>query len=320
MTFLSDVSSSADRPLDGFHQTSTPRVSVIVLTYNHEQSIADAVKSVLVQRFSEPFEILIAEDHSTDQTRKVLANLAELYPQRFAVLDRGENLGLSRNLEDAFRRCRGQYISILEGDDAWIDPTKLKRVVTALDDHPKWTGCFHNCRVEYLDNSHNDEIKPGQGAVEELNVSSLIRRNVIPTYSAMTYRRGVVTEFPEWHRHLMNGDWGLHILHAAQGPIGFLSDVMTAYRVHAGGLWSGKPALDRLYETLALWSAIDVHFGWKYEADINKARALEFSALQREYADLKRIEKRYHALQLDKIAAAFHPAITFFRNKLRRTQ
>lgn len=318
MTSLSDASSIADRRLNGTEQT--PRVSVVILAYNHERTITDAIKSVIVQRFSEPFEILVAEDYSTDNTREVLKNLGKFYPQRFTVLDRGENLGLSRNLEDAFSRCRGQYISILEGDDAWIDPSKLNRVVAAMDAHPNWTGCFHNCRVEYLDNSHQDEIKPGQGAPEELTVPSLIRRNVIPTYSAVTYRRGVVTTFPEWHRHLMNGDWGMHILHAAQGPIGFLSDVMTAYRVHAGGLWSGKPALDRLYETLALWSSIDVHFDWKYHTEINKARAYEFSALAREYADLKRIEKRYHALQLDKIAAALHPAIKFFRSKLRRTQ
>ena len=295
-------------------------MSVIILAYNHERTIVEAVKSVIIQRFSEPVEILVAEDCSTDRTREVLADLAKFYPQSFTVLDRGKNLGLSRNLEDAFHRCRGKYISILEGDDVWIDPSKLNRVATKLDANPNWTGCFHNCRIEYLDNSRHDEIKPGQGAAEELNVQALIRRNVIPTYSAMTYRRGVVTAFPEWHRHLMNGDWGMHILHASQGPIGFLSDVMTAYRVHAGGLWSGKPALDRLYETLALWAAIDVHFDWKYQSEINKARAIEFSALQREYADLKRIERRYHALKLDRIAAAFHPAIKYFRSKFRRTR
>lgn len=318
MTDLSDASSTADRRLND--QEQVPRVSVIVLAYNHERTITDAVKSILVQRFTEPFEILIAEDHSTDKTRDVLRDLAKIYPNKFTVLDRGENLGLSRNLEDAFSRCRGQYISILEGDDAWIDPSKLNRVVSSMDANPGWSGCFHNCRVEHLDNSRPDEVKPGQGTPDQLTVELLIRRNLIPTYSAVTYRRGIVTSFPEWHRHLMNGDWGMHILHAAVGPVGFLSDVMTAYRVHAGGLWSGKPVLDRLYETLALWSALDVHFDWKYEADINKARALEFATLQREFADLKRIEKRYHALKLDKIAAALQPAVKFFRSKFRKNQ
>ena len=94
-----------------------PVVSVLVITYNHERFIEAAIRSVLAQQTSFPFEVLVAEDRSVDGTRTVLDRLSREFPGRFSVLERAQNLGLSRNLEDGLRHCRGRYVSLLEGDD-----------------------------------------------------------------------------------------------------------------------------------------------------------------------------------------------------------
>ena len=297
---------------------AVPLVSVIVSTYNHERSIAAALRSVLGQQFAAPVEILVAEDWSTDRTQEILASLGAEFPDRFRVLSRGRNLGLSQNLEDAFRQCRGRYISILEGDDEWIDPLKLERVVSALEAHPAWSGCFHSCRMETEGVARPDEILPHPPPPAEVALEDLLRRNYVPTYSTVTYRRGVVAEFPPWHRRVSNGDWGLHMLHAAEGPLGFLPPAMTAYRVHGGGLWSGKPVTERWFEALTIWAAIDAHFAWKYSAQIAAARAEYLGEISREYADLKRIEQRYHALGLDRVAGLLQPVTRFVKDTLGR--
>lgn len=295
-----------------------PLISVVVMTYNHERFIDGAVRSVLQQTTAHPCEILIAEDYSTDETRAILHGLAAEFPGRFVILDRGRNLGLSGNLHDSLQRCRGRYIAILEGDDAWIDPRKLDRVVSAMEAHPDWTACFHACRVEDDTGSQPPYTLPVAVSGDAIRLEQLLECNVIPTYSVTVYRRGVVTEFPPWHRKLACGDWGLHILHAAHGPIGYLPDVMTAYRVHPQGMWSGKPYGDRWFEYLLLWAAVDAHFQWQYSDQIDAARKAFLAQINREVADLKQIERRYHALQLDHIAAALRAVKQSWRQLWRR--
>jgi len=297
-------SAPAIRPQSTVPSSSTePVVSVLVLTYNHERTIAGAIRSVLDQQFSQPWEVLVAEDCSTDATRARLAELAGEFPGRLTLLDRERNLGLSRNLEDALSRCRGRYISLLEGDDEWNSPHKLEHVVAALEARPDWTGCFHRCRVEHLDTNDPSFELPKSFQAGEATLTDLLRLNVIPTYSVMTYRAGVVRQFPEWHRGLACGDWCLNALHAAQGPLGYLPEVMTTYRVHARGMWSGKPIGDRWRDYETFWTNIDAHFEGRYHALIEASRREFLDNINQEFSDLKRIERRYHALGLDHIAA-----------------
>jgi hypothetical protein len=138
-----------------------------------------------------------------------------------------------------------------------------------------------------------------------LGLEDLLQNNWIPTYSSVVYRRGLVTTFPEWHRSVACGDWGLHILHAEHGDFGFLPEIMTHYRVHGSGLWSGMGEVRRIQQKLTLWEAIDAHYSGRYSPIITAARERFLAESQREFDDLRKIETRYHQLQLDHIAAVF---------------
>jgi glycosyltransferase involved in cell wall biosynthesis len=306
------MSTSSDSPIAPAPDLP-PVISVIVLTYNHERYIAEALTSVLTQTAAPPHEILVAEDYSPDGTRLVLRELEAKHPNRFTILDRGRNLGLSANLEDALGRCRGRYLAILEGDDAWCDPQKLHKVAAALDAHSEWTGCFHAVRPVTDQPRLLPSVLPGSFPDRPLTFDDLLMDNLIPSYSAVTYRRGIVTSLPEWHRRQANGDWGLHLLHAAQGPIGFLPEIMTAYRVHEGGMWTSMPLAERWRQQHALWTAIDRHFEGRFADRIQAARDRFFTVLATEVEDLRRIEYRYHRLQLDHIAAALQPLRALWR-------
>ena len=75
-------------------------IGVLLMTYNHGPFIEQAVRSVLDQRTDFPFEILVAEDHSTDDTPRIVARLEAENPGRLRVLRRGRNLGMQR-MDDA---------------------------------------------------------------------------------------------------------------------------------------------------------------------------------------------------------------------------
>ena len=110
-----------------------PKVSVLMITYNHEPFIAEAIESVLMQQTAFDFELVIGEDCSTDNTRDVVNAYATKLPETIKPLLHARNLGMLRNFATVYHACQGQYIAILEGDDYWTDSCKLQKQVMHMD-------------------------------------------------------------------------------------------------------------------------------------------------------------------------------------------
>src|SRR5262249_20631667 len=123
------------------------KLSVAMITYNHERFIAQALQSALDQRTNFPCEILVADDHSTDSTPAIIADFHRRYPDKIVPQIRQRNMGGSRNTELLIAACRGQYVAMLEGDDYWTDKNKLQRQVDFLDSHPDYVICCHRQQV-----------------------------------------------------------------------------------------------------------------------------------------------------------------------------
>ena len=124
-------------------------VSVLMITFNHEQFIAQAIDSVLMQQTDFEYEIIIGEDCSTDRTREIVIEYAERNPEKIRPLLHDHNLGLMGryNFVAAYKMCHGKYIALLEGDDYWTDPHKLQKQVVFLENHPECSLCAHNTRI-----------------------------------------------------------------------------------------------------------------------------------------------------------------------------
>ena len=124
------------------------KLSVLFITYNHEDYIRQALDSVLMQKCNFDFEIVVGEDCSTDSTRDILREYDAKYPGRFKLLFREKNFGRpTMNVYDTGMHCTGDYIAFLEGDDYWTDENKLQKQVDYLDQHPDYMGCTHTCMV-----------------------------------------------------------------------------------------------------------------------------------------------------------------------------
>src|SRR5262245_50682632 len=122
------------------------KLSVIVLAYNHEKFIRQALDSVLQQQLDCDFEILIGEDCSTDDTRSIVKQYRDRAPDRIQLFLPIENLGFFGNKIFAalLRMARGEYLAMLDGDDYWTAVDKLQKQVRFLDSHPRCAMCFHN--------------------------------------------------------------------------------------------------------------------------------------------------------------------------------
>jgi glycosyltransferase involved in cell wall biosynthesis len=109
----------------------SPKVSVVMASYNHEAFVAQSVESVLAQSFAD-FELVITDDGSRDGTANVLRGFAD---PRISLRVFPENRGAVDALNDAISRSCGEYVAVLNSDDYFL-PDKLARQVAFLDGNP----------------------------------------------------------------------------------------------------------------------------------------------------------------------------------------
>jgi len=127
---------------------SFPEISVCVITFNHEQFIAEAINSILAQKIDVPYEIVISDDSSTDRTRSLCQGLADRHPTIINLLPEKENLGITGNFYRALSSCRGRYIAICEGDDFWIDDRKLAIQFGFLEENPGYGLVYTDVEIK----------------------------------------------------------------------------------------------------------------------------------------------------------------------------
>jgi glycosyltransferase involved in cell wall biosynthesis len=234
------------------------KVSVCVITYNHERYLGQALDSALRQRTDFPFEVVVRDDCSTDRTGEIAADYQTRHPGQIRLLPATENLGPIPNIARVLAACTGEYVALLEGDDYWTDPEKLRRQVEFLDTHPGHSFCFHP--VTEVDAEGTSRRSFPQTARKDFTFADLFPHNFVPTCSVL-FRRRLVPELPGWMLGVLPGDWPLHMLSARHGPFRMLPQVMGAYRVHEGGIWSRRLASRRYRATVRMLTHARAHFG-----------------------------------------------------------
>ncbi len=270
-------------------------VSVLMITYNHERFIAQAIASVLMQQTTFRYEIVIGEDCSTDGTRAIIEQFQQQHPDRIRVLRRDRNLGMVKNFADTYAACRGKYIAMLEGDDFWTDPHKLHTMVSFLHDNPQYAICFHRVRAFYDTGERPDFLLPVLRPKDTTTVTELLPFTYITTTSAVVFRKNI-TCFPKWFFTLNNYDHALHILNAQHGLIKFFAEPMGCYRLHTGSVWSSRAEEKKKIAT-AHDSLVHLLYAYPYKyQDERHVLCMMYYALAMKYAGTKETQRAYNAL------------------------
>ena len=111
-------------------------ISVLVCTYNQEKYLTQAIDSILMQKCSEPFEILIGDDCSTDDTGKIADDYQFRYPDKVRVVRPEKNGGASYNIIGLVNSAKGEYLSICDGDDYWLRNDVLQKQYDSFKSNP----------------------------------------------------------------------------------------------------------------------------------------------------------------------------------------
>lgn len=217
-----------------------PMVSVFMMTYNHETYIKQSVDSILNQKTNFDFDIVIGEDCSTDNTRAIIKNIAKSHPGKFKLLLHEKNIGPQANQLAVLSSCTGKYIALCEGDDYWTDPYKLQKQVDFLEANPEYVFTFHDALI-LNQKTGETRVRIGDRKIDTtVDLKSLITQNNIPTASIVFKNILDNNSLPSWFSKITKGDYGLCVLLAERGLGKYIPEVMSVYRIHEGGVWSGN--------------------------------------------------------------------------------
>ncbi len=212
-------------------------VSVIMITYGHENYIEQAILGVLMQEGNFEMELVIANDCSPDATDTIVKKIIKTHPKadKIKYLKREKNLGVMPNFIDASSHCSGQYIALCEGDDYWIDPHKTEKQLNVfLSDEA--IGLVHTGLKYYHqqnDTFSNDVLQSVSNQNEV--VPSLLKAKYIDFCTVMIKTDVFNNALKILNSELLNnaiiGDTRIILECAFHSKVGFVNECTTVYRV-----------------------------------------------------------------------------------------
>lgn len=218
-----------------------PLVSVLIFSYRYEKFIAQAIDGVLAQTCSFPIEIIIGEDCSPDNSLAISLDYQKKNPTMIRVLSGTTNVGAATNVERCLAASRGKYITMCDGDDYWLDPTKLERQMAIFRTHPGCSLVFH--AAAYIDSDTGNQTRTSRQSLfsRMLTTEEVILGDggFMPTASILV-RREIAFDTPLWYREAPVGDYALALHAALAGKIAYLDRVMSAYRINVPHSWTQR--------------------------------------------------------------------------------
>lgn len=308
-----------------------PLVSAIINFYNAgEKFFVEAIESILAQTYDN-WELLLADDGSTDESTAIAFHYAKQYPEKVRYLehDQHQNRGMSATRNLGIRHAKGEYIAFLDADDVWL-PNKLEEQVPIIEAHPQvamlygrtqywlsWTenNPFIEGFKQYLQSSSNLE----DHQTDFLTITSqafdrqiepptqlilyLQDRRIYPCTCSILIRRQVFENIGVFEENFANGneDMVLHSKIFLKAPVYVSSQIWDRYRIHPNSYWrtadrqgTGEAVRDQRRFNYLTWLEKYLSEQNINNADINQA--LKKALFPHQHPRLYRLSYQVHHL------------------------
>lgn len=216
-------------------------VSIICNTYNQEAYLEKAIDSMLAQKTSFDYEIIIHDDLSTDGTAALVRKYAAAYPEKIKAVYEQENQyskGADFITPMIKNIARGKYVAMCEGDDFWIDENKLQLQRDALENHPESDMCAcWGCTVTEDGKREVSQIRPRIGDGILSTESVILGGGQYLVTAGLFFRRNMYEKILEFEK-ITPLDYVLQIKGSLRGGIFYIDRKMAVYRRYAVGSWT----------------------------------------------------------------------------------
>jgi glycosyltransferase involved in cell wall biosynthesis len=245
------------------HFNKSILLTVIIVTYNHKDSIAKAIDSVLDQETTYPYEIWVCDDCSTDGTLAICKEYAEKYSNKIKLYAQPVNLFSQpkklSNQNMARKRVDTKYFSILEGDDAWCDKQKIQISLDFLEKNPEFTTFAHDTLVNDIPNHTKKSLVHEVQKTEIKN--PMVFENAIYLHMSSRVHRNVIK-----YSENQNGlDIFLFYNYLDRGPLYFYDKIMSVYNITGKGAWSRLSAREVEIVNIYLQGLLNKYFKYQYD-------------------------------------------------------
>jgi glycosyltransferase involved in cell wall biosynthesis len=209
-------------------------VSICITTYKHEKYIQQCLESIFAQEFSGAYEIIVCNDNSPDNTEFIITNIINTHPKghKIKYFKNIPNLGYVKNTLYSFSKSSGKYIAILDGDDLWIDSSKLQKQFDFLETHSDFSAVGTDSKVIYEDTptpSHSFSDHPG----DELSKDDLTDLKICQT-STFFFKKSILKD--DFPTDIISADRCLYLLAGCYGKIKIFPEQMSTYRQFGGSI------------------------------------------------------------------------------------
>lgn len=291
-----------------FH--SQPKLSIILVSYNHAEYVGEAMESIFRQDYHGEIELIVADDASSDNTVEIVRSYEKLDPRfSFRYLPNEINVGITKNYKRAFAACTGEYIAIIEGDDIWLHRSKLSKQVALLEERAECVLCASN----YIIWNHEGGRYSTRTSVEPsgfmyIDSPFIINDNLPGNFSAIVYRAAIIKKLPPKLYELKAYDWAINICAGMHGLLAYIHEPLSAYRVHAKGAWSGLQSIDKIREQIACAEAYNDLTGKFYDVEFsNLIQRLKYHEIVAERVNTRGVRKAFRLAK--RAAKALTPPI-----------
>lgn len=211
------------------------KLSVHILTYNCERYIKDALDSVLRQKTTFPFEIVIGDDASSDNSFSIIEDYAKTHTNIKAKKN-PENLGILKNFIATLERCSGDYVFDLAGDDWLSDENALQILVDTLDKNPTYSfvdsgfDCYFERTGRYKRFYNKKNMLMSK---EEYKTYQKIHGN---SFMGCCYRKNMLYDIVDFDDYKKKGfgfeDYPILTDLVMNSDFGLIPKVLSIYRIH----------------------------------------------------------------------------------------
>lgn len=285
---------------------TTPEVTVICATYNHERYIEDALKGFVAQATSFRFCVLVGDDASSDATASIIEEYAKRYPNIIIPILRKKNIGAGKNWEDLISRTNSKYIAFCDGDDYWTDSLKLQKQFDYMESHPDLRACFHDAEIsietsdgtwfqssDYCNTDDGRLLWPS-GNKRFVKRSSYCIENFIPFgfvhTSSMFVKWDYRIGFPNWFFGHGMSDYPMWVLQVNSGKFGYLDEALSIHRRTDQGSYKFDNRTQFWRKTKPGWVNLDTHL-IRHFRQTNARKTIIDALIARQKDDLAKLIK-----------------------------
>lgn len=257
-------------------------VSVSMITYNHEKYIAQAIEGVLMQKTNFKYELIIGEDCSTDNTRKICLDYGEKYPEIIKLRLPKENLGMQQNGYENGIACTGKYIAICEGDDYWIDPLKLQKQVEFLEGNEEYGLVHSDCHFYYQNkniwkkNANSTLSNTGLIIEKEDLFNRLINADYKIRTATVLFKKHLLDITPKNDLQFLMGDTPMWLDFSQLTKFKYIDEVFAVYRILPNSASKSKNK-EKQYRFSLSMAEMRIYYFKKYSYPINNLLKIRYN-------------------------------------------